>query len=244
MLIRIFAILLSPLLLAPLAAAQSIPGSVLVTSNPPGAEVMLKGDATVAGVTPTTFRQTLVGSFEVKISKPGYETYTSKVIIDPAVPMQIDASLSPKTRLKAAVRSVFIPGWGQHYTDQQGKGWLLNLLAAGGVAAYFVVDHHFDQQYNDFVNARDRFDAAVDKGAGRDELESLLAELNEEQEEAFDAEDIRRITIGGVVGIWGLAVLDAFVFFPYQHSTVSLRPVTMPSSNNNMTPGLQLTLRF
>jgi hypothetical protein len=227
-----------------MASAQTIPGSVTVTSNPPGAEVMLKGDATVAGVTPTVFRQTLVGSFQVQITKPGYETYTSRVIIDPAAPMQIDASLSPKTRLKAAVRSMFIPGWGQHYTEQYGKGVLLNVLAAGAVVAYFIVDHHFDQQYHDFVMARERFDNAVDEGAGRDELDRLLAELNTQQKEAFDAEDLRRITIGGAIGIWGLGVVDALMFFPYKHSTVSLRPATLPSSSSDVTPGLKLSLRF
>ena len=49
----------------------------------------------------------------------------------------MDIRLSPKPRLKATVRSLFIPGWGQRYNDQKAKGYLLNALAIGAVLAYW-----------------------------------------------------------------------------------------------------------
>ena len=225
-------------------SAQTPGGSVTVSSTPAGAEVKLEGDATVAGVTPTTFRQVLIGNYEVIVSKRGYETYKTKITLDPTRHTSLAVTLSPKTNIKAAFRSMIIPGWGQHYGERKTKGILMHVLAAGSIAAYFIADHNFDIKYERFERKRQVYDNAVAAGAGYEELQVLLADLNEAQQEALDKEDIRRISIGTVIGAWGISVLDALFFFPDDRGTFSVKGVDVGPEANLSTIGLQLSVRF
>ncbi|MFZ1684374.1 MAG: PEGA domain-containing protein, partial [Candidatus Zixiibacteriota bacterium] len=97
-------------LAAATSAQQTAQSGLTVRSNPDGAEVTLKGDAIVTGITPTTFHQFLVGSYTVIVKRHGYENYKTHVMLDPNQPASLDVRLSPRTRIKAAARSLFIPG--------------------------------------------------------------------------------------------------------------------------------------
>ncbi|MBD3403300.1 PEGA domain-containing protein [candidate division GN15 bacterium] len=227
-----------------LIAAQTPSGSVTISSNPGGAEVKLEGEATVAGVTPTTFRHMLIGKYDVTVKKRGYETHHTSVVLDPTQQTRLDIELSPKTRWKAAARSMFIPGWGQHYGEQHGKAWLLHVLAAGSIVGYLVADHNFDIKYEKYERRLDEYDAAVASGAGRDELERRLNALVDAQETAFDHEDYRRISIGAVVGVWGLSVLDALLFFPDERAAISVKGVDVEPSADFNQIGLTLSYSF
>lgn len=241
---RILATLLCCSLLPSVVDAQTATGSVTVVTDPGGAEVVLEGDIKVSGVTPTTFRQTLIGKYDVTVKRRGYETYRTDIVIDPSRPSRLDIALSPKTRLKAAVRSMFIPGWGQHYAEQTAKGRLFHVLAAGSIAAYLVADHNFDLRYEKYERRRDEFDAAVAEGAGREELDRRLAALTDAQDEAFDYEDYRRISIGAVIGVWSLSVLDALFFFPNDRSVFSVEGVDIQPSASLDRIGLSLSYSF
>ena len=241
---RILATVLFCSLLPCLALAQATTGSVTVVSNPGGAEVVLDGDATLAGVTPTTFHQMLIGRYDVTVRKRGYETYHGEVVLDPTKSTQLEMTLSPKTRLKAAVRSMFLPGWGQRYGDQGTKGWMFHLLAAGSIAGYFVADHNFDIKYNKYEHRRDEYDYAVAHGASREELERRLTALTDAQDDAFDYEDYRRISIGTVIGVWGLSVLDALLFFPNEGTAFSVEGVDIQPNANLNQVGVSLSYSF
>lgn len=241
---RILAFSLVAGLIPVFAAGQTAGGSITVISDPGGAEVMLKGDATVVGVTPTTFQHIFIGKYDLVLSKPGYETYKERVLIDPSQNMRFDISLTPKTAFKASLRSTFLPGWGQRYGGQTTKGWVFHFFAAGSIAAYFVADHNFDIKYDKFVRRQEAYDAAVAGGAGREELQSLLDDLQTYQDDAYNYEDYRRITIGTVVGVWGLAVLDALLFFPDNRSDVSTGGVSLETGAGSTPLGLTLSYRF
>jgi len=122
---RILATAITGLLLtAGISAQETQSTGLIVRSQPPGALATVSGEVTVSGVTPVHFRQTLIGDYKLTLKKYGYEKYTTRVILDPGKLTTIDITLSPKTRFKAAVRSLFIPGWGQRYTEQKNKGYL------------------------------------------------------------------------------------------------------------------------
>lgn len=225
--------------------AQSGTGGYLsVVSNPPGAEVSLNGDAVLTGITPVVFEHGLVGSFDLTVRKHGYETYSSRVILDPSTPLELNIDLTPRTRFKAGVRSAFIPGWGQWYGGQKGKGVLYLLAAAGAATAFFVADQDFDDKFATFEARRSEFDEAVASGAGYSELQTRLRALNAAQDDAYDAEDTRRIAIGVAVGVWALNVLDAVVFFPEERGVFSYKGVSLEPQTQGQTFGLALTTRF
>jgi hypothetical protein len=234
------------LLAIPLAlqAQQTATGGLSVRSFPDGAEVSLQGDALVSGITPTLFQQNLVGRYHVVIKRHGYETFTTNITLDPSKLENIDVKLSPKTRVKAAARSLFIPGWGQSYGGQRTKGTLLTILAAGSVGAFLVSDHDFQKKNDRFKASILSFDSSVAAGASRQDLQTLQQSLASNQKRAYDAENVRRATIGVAIGVWSLGVLDALLFFPEDRSVISVKGVSVAPTTASGGFGLVLTKRF
>ncbi len=232
------------LLMVSVPALSLAQGSVTVTSAPGGAQVELKGDAVVTGITPTTFRFGLAGKYRLRVSAPGYETYKRDLLLDPAKETVVDVTLVPKTRFKAMARSLFIPGWGQYYSDQKAKGLTFTLLAAASVVGYVFADNDFDQKFAHFNDRLAAFDDAVKTGASRATLELRKQELDAAQNDAYDAENVRRIAIGSVIGVWGLSLLDALFFFPEQHGAVTVKGLTLSPDYRSQRFGFTLSASF
>lgn len=241
---RILTALVLLLVAPPLHAQDAPPTGLTVRSSPPGADVLLEGEVTVAGVSPTTFEQTLMGDFKVTVKKYLYEKYSTHVTLDPSKQLALDVTLSPKNRFKAAARSLFIPGWGQRYGEQRGKGSLFLFLAAGSAAAYFIADHDFDKKYDRNELRKQAYDSAKANGASYDELVTRHQAWADAQKKAYDAEDVRRITIGAVIGVWGLNVLDALLFFPENRGEITVKGVSIAPSTTSQSFGLVLTKRW
>lgn len=246
MLKRIFTVILLGHVLFPLTlkAQDSTQGGLIVRSAPEGAEVVLTGDAVVAGVTPTFFQQGLVGQYKVEIKKYGYETYKTKVVLDPLRQMEISADLSRKTGFKAAVRSMVIPGWGQRYGDQKTKGVVFNLLAVGSVAAFLIADQDFDKKYDRFRDWEDTYDSSLAAGGSYADLQRVHGELINAQQEAYDAEDTRRVSVGAVAGVWALSIIDALFFFPEEGGTFTVKGLTVKPTADTKSVGLTLSHNF
>ena len=217
---------------------------LVVRSDPQGALVELKGEATVTGITPTIFQYPFVGDYDLVIKQRGYENYHTKVFLDPARRIELDITLTPKTRFKAAVRSMVFPGWGQRYSDRKGKGLAFLLLSVGASAAYLVADHNFNIKYDRYDQRLHEYDEAVAQGATHDDLVVLSSLLNDAQEEAYDMEDVRRFTIGAAAAIWGLNVLDALLSSPRREGIVTVNDLTVTPTTDGLTFGLALSHNF
>jgi hypothetical protein len=190
--------------------AQESNSGVTVRSTPTGATVVLSGDFTVAGVTPTVFTQGLSGYYEITAYRTGYETYHSSVILAGNQPTDIQLELEPKTRAKAALRSLLIPGWGQRYYGSKTKGTLLTLGAIAGGVTVGLLHLDFDNKRDEYYEVLNRY-----RDSRRvSEREALLDELYSSQKDAFDAEQARNIGGAILAGFWIYNVLDALLFFP------------------------------
>jgi hypothetical protein len=242
---RILTLAALVLMLSLTVSAQTSTGSgIVVRSSPPGAEVILKGDALVTGITPATFQYPLVGEYELTVKRPGYDRYRTHVILDPSQQLQLDIELSRKTGIKAAFRSLFIPGWGQWYTEQKTKSFAFSLLFVGAVTSYFAADHRFDDKEATFIQRRTEYDEAVQDGVSRAELVQRHSALVSAQDDAYDAEDTRRLTIGCVAGVWGLNVLDALLFTPRENAIFSVKGISVAPATGADFAGITLSSRF
>lgn len=201
--------LLLVLLVAPLAAQSQSDAHINVRSNPSGCTVVLAGDYTVAGVTPTTFSQPLRGFYRITAYRDGYETYHSSVVLTGNDVTTIEIDLVPKTRVKAGLRSLLIPGWGQRYGGSGTRGTLMTIGTAitGVVAGILYLD--FDDKRDDYYSVKARYDATREV-SGR---EAMLPALHTAQQEAYDAEQAKNLGVGILVGLWAYNVIDAMVFF-------------------------------
>jgi hypothetical protein len=215
------------------SADAGVAAGIVIRTSPPGAEVVLEGDAVVTGITPATIRYPLIGPYKLTIKRSGYEKYKSDLVLNPSQQLQLDISLSRKTPIKAAVRSMFLPGWGQNYSEQKTKAFAFTMLFAGAVTTYFIADHRFDDKEETFLTRQREYDDAVTDGASYTELSRRL-----------DAENVRRIGIGLVVGVWGLNVLDALFFTPTDKAVVTVKGISVAPSTEPDQFGIQLTKSF
>lgn len=205
------------LLATPLLAQTEQQAVVNVRSNPSGATVVLSGDHTVAGVTPTTFSQPLRGFYRVSASREGFETYHSSVVLTGKDAITINIPLTPKTRFKAGLRSLLVPGWGQRYAGSKTRGAFITIGALASATVAGLLYLHFDNERDTYYEVKHRYDTTRDVAA----RQSMLSELYGAQKDAYDAERTKNVAVGILVGYWAYNVLDAMVFFPDFGMTVS-----------------------
>lgn len=198
-------------LLFPLSLmAQEATSGFHIETNPPGAEVNLIGTVTVTGLSPVSFNLGLEGNYQLQVKKYGYETHKSSVYIQAGRAVNLMVNLRPKTRLKAAARSLIIPGWGQSYSAQKTKGLLFGLAAATGIASFLITDSDFDNKNAEYDNLLIDYNKATTFS----EKERLYPLVRDAKKKAYDMETRRRIAIGATVAVWSLNVLDVLLFFP------------------------------
>lgn len=217
--------------------------NLTVKSNPDGAQVKIEGDVTVSGVTPTLFRHTLIGTYKIKVSKYGYETYETKVLLDPSKQMELNVDLSKKTRFKAAARSLLIPGWGQRYADQSFKGKAFTVLAITSLVGYYFTDKDFDREYDRYQEHLKEYDELLETGT-YDQIQAKLPILLDHQERAYNMENRRRIAIGTVIGAWSLSFLDALFFFPEEEGAFTVKGMQVQPEASLDKVGLNLMVSF
>lgn len=215
-------------------------GGLTVVTTPPGAEVILEGEADLYGISPVTFSFPTLGEYSLTVRKHGYEDYKSSLLLDPAKPQQVLVGLSPKTAMKAGVRSMLIPGWGQRYSGNKNRGLLIGALFVG--SALLLLDAHntFQSREDEYLQRLAEYDHSVSRGGAIQELSPLYDALAAAQSKAYDAESRRRIAAGVVIGVWGLNVVDALLSAPGERATFSVKGVAVePSAGAD---GLRVTL--
>lgn len=206
-------------------SAQQGDGGLSVVTSPIGAEVIITGDKIVSGISPVNFQQGFEGNYSVSVKMDGFETYKSSMFFRNGVPGSLNITLKPKTRFKAFSRSFFIPGWGQTYTDHKFKGSLFFLGTIGALTSFVIADQDYDDKADKYDDYLDRYNSMT----SIDDKSGFYPTLAAARKDAYDAETIRRITIGATIAVWGLNLLDVLFFFPEKNvesrtNSLSLMP--------------------
>jgi hypothetical protein len=187
-----------------------------ITSNPPGVTVNLDGPYQLTTTTPSDITQELMGTYRVKAEKFGYESWNSYITLTPDQPASLRISLSPKTRIKAAFRSVLLPGWGQFYSDRKGWGYFFATGSLVMATGFVLADLHYSNEYDDYLDAKKEFEEAV----SIEEKTKLKEKLDDRQSKAYDAQKLRNAALGVSIAFWAYNVLDNIIFFPSVQSGV------------------------
>lgn len=210
MIIKSLAIIIAIVtLISSLSLAQEDKG-ITISTNPSGATVYLDGEIDLVANTPARIPSDISGRFRAEITRPGYETWKGDLTLVPGSSKNIEIRLSRKTRLKAALRSLLIPGWGQVYSENKSRGYLMTSGVIITGAALYYLDRRFDDKKSDFDIARENYDAAT----RIDERNALKVILDDRQRDAYKAESDRNTALAVGIGLWGYNVLDALLFFP------------------------------
>lgn len=212
-----------------------------IVSNPSGARVHLKGDYNLIVTTPCGINQQLSGEYKIRAFKRGYESWSSKVWFNQGNPHQLAIGLKSKSRIKAGLRSALIPGWGQFYCEEKGKSFTMGISTAGAVVAFVLADNDYSNKYDDYNHAKNLFENTT-SAPQRAEYKQLL---DDKQRKAYDAENLRRATLGIAIGIWAYNVLDAVLFFPYdEEETLATKESKVALELNQGTPTLVFSKKF
>ncbi len=214
-------------------------GSVQIVSSPPGCTVYLTGETEIITTTPAQIPGGLRGTYLVHATRPGYERWHQAVVFDPGAPQTLAIDLVPKTRIKAAMRSLVIPGWGQFYAEEKGRGtfWGLSVLVSGVVGTIYEL--RYQDRKDEWEDGLDRFRDATSVS----EKEQVREEVLRLQDRAYDAESTRRLVWSITAGIWAANVVDALVFFPADKRFAGL-PLTATPGFIDGSPGAYLSITF
>ncbi|MFQ5639890.1 MAG: DUF5683 domain-containing protein [bacterium] len=190
---------------------------IVVDSKPTGAIVQLKGLYHFTGRTPFIVPYSVRGYYKIKTTKEGYESVTTDVHFVGGKEKSLLIKLSPRTRFKAAYRSLFFPGWGQVYGGHKVRGVLINTLQiALGIRTLIAVNDYYREQ-DDFERAQDRFD--------RNMTEASFQDLQNELEDAEDAYNLRNTMLIITASFWAYNILDSIIFFSPKSSQIEIKTV-------------------
>ncbi len=189
------------------------PDAIEIDSEPQGAMVKISGKYIFIGRTPFVVPYSLHGRYKIQAKKDGYENASLTVNLFGDKNHKVTIYLSKKTRLKAAMRSTLLPGWGQFY----GQGKIKSLVVIMGQTALgiktFISVKKYRNKKNDYQLAIDEFNGAV----GLEEVQKAL-------KEAEDAMNFKTSMIYVTAGFWLYNILDSMVFFSSKSLPVRFSP--------------------
>lgn len=219
--------------------AQS--GSILtVTSDPPGTSVSLEGELRISGITPTIFDQSLMGEYKLKAEREGYESYETRIFLTGGQPYAVDFRLSPKTRFKAFMRSVIIPGWGQYYAGEKTRGVFMGISAlATGITALAL--------QLDYANKKDDYNEILSEYYNERSIEAreaMVPAVDAIRKRAYDAETARNISLGIFAAVYAYNLIDAVLFFPDKTYKSYAPKLSLDTGEDFSKIGLALNFRF
>lgn len=179
------------------------------------------------------------GTYDVTVSHPGFKTVSETLNMEN--PNQdFFYEMQPKSKPVSFVLSALIPGAGQMYWGQKGKGWLLLLGFAGAGAGTFVMLDAYNTANADYIAARNDYLAA------RSPSDAVAKRqiMNEKHQSALDAKDMVSTALMGVGAVYGINLLDRLLTkSPKRMMKKNKRETTLSGTRLNVNPtGMSLTI--
>lgn len=186
------------------------PLSLNITSTPSPARVHLRGKYIVTGTTPFTMSGLKSGTYHLSVSKKGYESYHKKVTFLPRQMYQISPILKRRTPLKATMRSVLFPGWGQLYSEKKTRGILFVSTEISLLSGWLFTHLWYEAARDDYKNLKERYEQAPHVK----EKEILFNRMLDRLDDAEDWDRWRDGFFWAAAVFWAYNILDAILFFP------------------------------
>lgn len=145
------------------------------------------------------------GRYEITVEKPGFKDITKEVQINSlSQNITLVDEFEAKTKGKALVRSLFIPGLGHGYLGKGGRGFLYFLGSAAAIGWTVKSYIDYSDSYQTYLDALDSYNNAP---AGSN-FNSLRIEYEEAHQSALDVKDGITIGLIGFAAIKGIETLD------------------------------------
>jgi hypothetical protein len=206
--------------------------AVNIDGTPPGAQVVMN-DTVKLGLMPCTAKLPF-GTYNFKIKAKGYHQNAGLLNIDRDQDYSLNLNLKRKSRTKAAISSLFLPGSGQRYSNRPVMGTLYLLAGIAGLGySGFAIAARQDA----LKTCQDREDQYLSADNAVD-AQTWYLDWQSKYDELTDQDDKMRTAITLAAVAWGVNFLDAMAFFPGK-PRVKVAPV--PDKTGQMKTSATLT---
>jgi len=195
-------------LLAVLPAA--VMAATLDVTGPDGATVVVDGH--IMGFLRLSKALTLApGEYEITSELPGYLPFKTTVALPENRDWQrLQIRLIPMSKKTAWSSNILFAGMGQHYMGKSFKGYLFNLLEAGGLLTAFAGEIQRGDYRKDYLLLVDKYDQAINP----DDMEYYKGLAEQAYSDMEEMEDLRNTGLMIAGGAIAISILDAVFLFP------------------------------
>lgn len=221
-------------------------GELMVSSNPPGARILIDGDyykldnGSVA-TTPIKLSRIWSGKRTVSFELPGYTDGKTEIEVKEdqteIVRATLDKIVFIKPRKKALWRSAVLPGFGQFYEERYtaSLGYLSSEIVLGFVLLDLRSEH--SNLEADYLSLRHDYE---NLNGTTEEIQSAWNSV----EKAYDKMDsnyqMQQVVAGAMIGVYLWNIVDAWVFMP----KIAEKKVSASLFNTNDGIGVSLGVNF
>jgi hypothetical protein len=170
----------------------------------------LKIDGKKAGQLPLDTLRLTYGSHDIKVTKPGYFSYKSSILIDKPEPMIRTIQLQPVNKNTALIYSTVLPGSGQFYAGQRVKGIALGTATLTGLLISLSLNSSYLDKNDTYQVQKTAYDSNTDLG----KMDELYAGMVDSYDVMKDAHQKMQISAALTAAIWLYNIADIYFFFP------------------------------
>ncbi len=154
-----------------------------------------------------------VGYYTLRVHQKNYKTWEETFVIkeNQQKDLQVELSaftLKPGTKANSIIWSFFLPGAGQWYSHDTGRGWLYFLSGLASVGSSIYCHMEVDQLSQDYQSIKRDYRTSEDP--------QVIAETRIESQQIYDQieqyQDYREISYIAAGAVYALSLLDAIIF--------------------------------
>ncbi len=160
--------------------------------------------------------QLLPGEYYIQAHRIGYEPFKAKAQIAPSKATSLAIQMTPKTRFRAALRSLVLPGWGQYYSDKHSRKMLFafsEIVALSGVLTNHLL---YESKLNEFHEALRDYQQAFDITT----IETARRRIESSHKSLTHYHKLRSQWTTASIIIWAFNIAEASIFPPIRPAYV------------------------
>jgi hypothetical protein len=155
------------------------------------------------------------GRHDIRVRRVGFGEALAQVDVEYGTPVYRDLSLGRKSRTTAMLRSLFVPGLGQFYSERSGRGTfylIVELAALGGVGYTAYANTAANSDYDD---AKSTYLSPPEGSAvTQAQLEVYHRKMTDAYDRTGSTSQLNLVALGAFAALHLADILDAGIGFP------------------------------
>lgn len=202
------------------ANLKELIGSLIVSSNPPGASIRVDGKLlkTPSGeqvITPYSIPKLWVGTHDIAFELNGYATSTKTITLEEdaqeLIKVDLQRLIYVKSREQAILRSALLPGFGQVYEGRYEAAAFQVLVQAGLFLWLNELRTEFDPLHDEYLTKRSSYS---NYQGSQEEIQTLWKGVETAYGKVETNHNKQQLVVGLMAGAYLWNIADAWIFMP------------------------------